>query len=48
MIDALEKLQKGDLNAITDPNFAKKVEAAAKNIENYSTKTCKIVTPTTT
>jgi septation ring formation regulator EzrA len=48
MIDALEKLQKGDLNAITDPNFAKKVEAAAKNIENYSTKTCKIETPTTT
>jgi hypothetical protein len=43
--EAAEKLQAGDLNSLTDPEFSNKVQTAAGNLEQYSTKVCKIEVP---
>jgi hypothetical protein len=48
VLDALDKLQNGKLTELTDPAFATKLEKATKNLEAYSSGTCKITTPTTT
>lgn len=48
LLDALQKLQSGDLKALTEPGFSAKVQSASKNVQNYLTKTCKIKIPTST
>ncbi|MFZ4515031.1 MAG: hypothetical protein ACOYN3_01840 [Acidimicrobiia bacterium] len=47
MIEALEKLQSGDLKGLADPAFSAKVQKASENLQDYNTKTCKLVTTTT-
>lgn len=47
MIEALEKLQSGDLKGLSDPAFSAKVQKASENLQDYNTKTCKLTTTTT-
>ena len=44
-IQAAEKLQSGDLQGLTDPEFSGKLQAAAQNVEQYNSKVCKIEPP---
>jgi len=46
LTDAAETLRSGNLQAVTDPGFAKKVERAFTSIRSYASGTCKITLPT--
>ena len=46
-LQAAEKFQSGDLQALSDPEFTAELQAAAQNLERYNTEVCKITPPPT-
>lgn len=45
IVQAIERVKDGNLEALSDPEFGNKLQVAAQNISEYGTKVCKVEPP---